>query len=419
MFNRSAESRHGRTRCSPVVQRPAGLLVIPLLAGLLATLGCSARQADPPSTAQFDTLSSGRVVVINTGQSIWSSRTAWRFEEDLRLGTSAADGPKVEQFGDITAVTSDSRGRIYVLDYQSQEISVFEPDGTFSRKIGRRGWGPGEFDGASELMMASGDTLWVLDDGVMRYSAFSPDGTFLVGYARSIVGSTSWLTPTFLSGGGCLDWAISFPDGRFGARVEYRPIRYGPGFGRADTFPALEYRKPMLPAGRWPVLYFGGALVGAVDREGSLWFAHSRQYRIYRRTLEGDTSLVASLPADGPPVTEADRAYVAEALARSALRDEELEALPDAKPIVHGIVPDGAGHLFVFVDVAGVPAGTAVDVFRTSGAYLGRMTLPAPVTIGIPQTSPVVHVTHDHLFVVAHDTLDVPYVSRLKIVKGR
>lgn len=92
--------------------------------------------------------------------------------------------------------------------------------------------------------------------------------------------------------------------------------------------------------------------------------------------------------------------------------------LPETKPIVHRIVPDDAGHILVFADVAREPAGTAVDVFRESGEYLGRMTVPTPVPFA-GRRFPVVHATPEHLFVVVKDELDVSYVSRLKIVKGR
>jgi hypothetical protein len=44
------------------------------------------------------------------------------------------------------------------------------------------------------------------------------------------------------------------------------------------------------------------------------------------------------------------------------------------------------------------------------------MSLPVPVAL-IPSRPPVAHITSEYLYVVVMDDMDVPYVSRLKIVK--
>lgn len=74
-------------------------------------------------------------------------------------------------------------------------------------------------------------------------------------------------------------------------------------------------------------------------------------------------------------------------------------------------------HLFLFVDLVGEPAGTVVDVFRDSGLFLGRMHLPWPLPLS--SRHPIAHATAEHLYVVSYDELDVPHVSRLRIVKGQ
>lgn len=387
---------------------------------LFVTIGCSAGERDLARTARVDTLASGRVVVANTGRPLWSSTTAWRLEEDLRIGTATRGGPEAEQFGDIASLASDSRGRIYVLDRMSKDIKVFDPDGTFSHTIGREGRGPGELAVPHAVALGASDTIWVVDDGAVRYSAFAPDGTFLTSHFRRIRGYLAATPGAFLEGGRYVDWVPVFPDGRMGARTLHQPILYAPGFGQADTLPPLEYTSPMLPSGGMPQYYFSGRVVAGVDRGGNIWFANSREYRIYRRNLEGDTTLVFSLPATPAPLLEPDREIVRRDFShRPALAAEFLEALPETKPIVHGIVPDGAGNLFVFVDIVGEPAGSVLDVFQENGVYLGRMTLPTPVPFSARNHVPVVHATSEHLYVVVKDELDVPYVSRLRIQKGR
>jgi hypothetical protein len=76
--------------------------------------------------------------------------------------------------------------------------------------------------------------------------------------------------------------------------------------------------------------------------------------------------------------------------------------------VVRGLWGDGDGHVFVVPELEDVPAGTAIDVFRESGEYLGRMDLPAPMSVAAP--SPVALATADRLYYVAADEADVPYV---------
>ena len=264
------------------------------------------------------------------------------------------------------------------------------------------------------MAMGPGDTLWVAEQGAGRYSAFAPDGIYLGSYPQRI--DTVPISGAVLTDGSHVSWRVFLPDGI--AHVVLQPVRFAPGFVRPDSLPPLEFIQELLPDGRRAQPFLSGGIAGSVDRDGGIWFAHTREYRVFRRSLEGDTTLVFTLPAEAAPVVEADRENLRQTFSRmppEALT-EYLDALSETRPIVHRILPDGAGHLYVLADVAGVPAGSIVDVFRESGEYLGRMALPAPVSL-FP--SPLVaYATGEHLFFVVTDELDVPYVSRLRIVKG-
>lgn len=370
----------------------------------------------PPATTRIDTVGT-RIEVTNTGAPNWPSNTAWTLEEDLRLGTAQTSSGLAEQFGSVRSIMSDSRGRIFVLDGFHQEIRVFDDTGAYSHTIGRRGEGPSEFDGASEVDVGRGDTLTVLDDGLMRFSVFAPDGSVVANHRRDIVGTGPSLR-TVLDDGGYLDWSISFPDGRFGERLVQHPIRYHPGFERADTFPPIEFHQRMVASGRMPVLDFASTPVVSADRQGTIWFAHSHEYRIFRWGLSGDTSMAFSLAAEPVPLGEADRDVVRGRWSnRPDLQAEQLDGLPRTKPIIYGIVPDQAGHVYVFPDVTGEDPGTIVDVFRETGEYLGRLELPFTVPLESGR-QPTVRATAEHLYVVVRDSLDVPYVARLRIRRG-
>lgn len=73
------------------------------------------------------------------------------------------------------AVTAS--GAIAVADFQSQEITVIEPDRTV-RSIGQPGEGPGEFAGVWGLQ-ASGDDLLIVDRGNGRIQRMGLDGSYV------------------------------------------------------------------------------------------------------------------------------------------------------------------------------------------------------------------------------------------------
>jgi sugar lactone lactonase YvrE len=339
-------------------------------------------------------------------------------EEDLRLGTALADGPAAEQFGEIASVRADREGRIYVLDAQAQEIRVFDATGTYSHSIGRRGEGPGEFTYASEVDVGPAGDIWVLDDGMLRYSVFGADGALQRVHPRAIIGHYSAFRGAVLEDGSYVDWDLTFPDGRFGSRSSFRPLRFQPGLESHDSLPPLEYRWEMLPSGRMPLRYFNPFPLAAIDRAGSVWFADSRRYEVFRRSLRGDTTLVFTLPAEARRVSPEDRDSVGNQRFRTdGRRREVVGALREKKPIVYGIVPDNAGHLLLFVDLEGEPTGSVVDVFEDTGSYLGRLHLPFRVGLS-SRGPPPVHATADYLYLTGRDELGAPYVSRLRVVRG-
>ena len=127
---------------------------------VLVASGCRAQdsQVGEVATALVDTLEAGRIRVVNAGPE-WTEADGWTAEEDLRIGTLEGEGP--DQFGQVAALKVDAQGRIYVLDYLSQDIRVFEADGSHSHTIGGPGEGPGEFMRAAGLNWHPDGNLWV------------------------------------------------------------------------------------------------------------------------------------------------------------------------------------------------------------------------------------------------------------------
>ena len=124
-------------------------------------VGCSAdsRVAQEWAGTVYD--SAGVTVVANPVAGLWTESTAWRLEEELRIGV--VDGDPMRQFGSIAGLAVDDSGRIYVLDALAHEIRVFDADGRFASAFGQRGSGPGELNSPSAVLIGRGDTILVPD----------------------------------------------------------------------------------------------------------------------------------------------------------------------------------------------------------------------------------------------------------------
>jgi len=78
-------------------------------------------------------------------------------------------------------ISIDKEGRVYILDYPSNIIKVFDNKGHLLKSIGRKGYGPGEFPADSAFSMAidSKGKVIVLDKIKEIIQVFSEAGEFL------------------------------------------------------------------------------------------------------------------------------------------------------------------------------------------------------------------------------------------------
>ncbi len=360
-----------------------------------------------------------QAVVENSLESAWATTPAWTLEEDLRIW-----GPPGGYLSMVIAVAADSRDNVYVLDYATQEIHVFDARGGFLRSLGGKGQGPGEFREALGPAVARGDTLLVADHSAPRYSIFAPDGTFIGTRIRRVAWGRVTERCTIAPDGSYTEWWTRFPkEERSGDLsdidlIHYHPVRVSPDGETQDTLPHLEFVPQMadLPSVglRRPVM-FGPGLKRALGCRDDVWFAHSGEYRVHRRSLAGDTTVAFTLEGVRPAaVDEADRDEVRSLFARNpdlASMQDHLRALPDHKPVIAGLFVDGAGHVFVVPETSRVDAGTAIDVFREDGVFLGRVAVPE--SVGIDATK--AYAVRDYILFAGEDDAGAPYVTRLRI----
>jgi hypothetical protein len=104
--------------------------------------------------------------------------TAGRVDLVLEKRVADKDIPAGAEFQNPRGLAVDAKGYVYVADADANDIKVFDPDAKFVRALGRKGQGPGEFQGP-DLIDTSDEKLFVWDSLNHRISLLRLDGTFI------------------------------------------------------------------------------------------------------------------------------------------------------------------------------------------------------------------------------------------------
>jgi len=106
----------------------------------------------------------------------------------LTLGKPGVAGSATDEFNAPSAVLVAPNGDFFVADGHggntNARIVKFDKTGKFIKTWGKKGSGPGEFDGPHTLAMDSRGRLFVGDRGNNRIQIFDQDGNFLDQWAQ-------------------------------------------------------------------------------------------------------------------------------------------------------------------------------------------------------------------------------------------
>ena len=139
-------------RCSWIATRR--LLLATRYSVLAAAIACTANENSPGGSA-------GLVTIFDSTADTITARVEGQVPVSaLRSLTAVMQiAPSIDDtslFAQISEIDVDQANRIWVFDFQSTQLFLFDSTGALVRRIGRRGQGPGEF--------ASGGGLVILPD---------------------------------------------------------------------------------------------------------------------------------------------------------------------------------------------------------------------------------------------------------------
>ncbi len=404
--------------------------IVVLLAGTVAACGGETFRWTGTITD-----SAGVTIVSNPAHGIWTEADRWTVEEELRIGVQ--EGDPEYQFGQVLGVTTDSRGRIFVLDGQAKQVRVFSPEGTYEQTVGGPGDGPGELANPGfDPVMSAGDTLVVHDRRGRRVNLYAPDGSSAGSYRVPQQERLTWRYKATRSGV-IAEQVVSSPRAEAENPMDAIVIR-GTDGTITDTlmrFPSSQ-RIAFSEETRFVVTVYHPEPAWALTDDMELLFGVNDEYRIRIYSSAGVLERIITKPWERRPVTDRDTDVLTNLVTAGWIREgappemiqqvlnrwrfhdflpafQTLESGPAGTVWVQHVQPPSemsegevsSLNLWWNEDEASAPEW---DVFDSEGHYLGVVTMPRMFTPKMFRG--------DKIYGVWRDEFDVQYVVRLRIV---
>lgn len=325
---------------------------------------------------------------------VWSQQAPQMAGAVWHRGGSG-ESEEVYFFTNISSLSIDPHGRIWVVDTQLPRIRVYDAAGQYVRSVGRRGLGPGEF-GVPYSVGVTHDLVVVRDLQTQRYQVFDTAGVYrrtleiddlfhdrfrfpLATSANLVFDLRSQRdAPTQVG----RDWILTY-DPRSGQELARTLVRIDtpPSVGIPyDGDLILPVEVPYSPWFSW-----------TVDRAGTIYWSHGGSYKINVQPVDGGAALERVAPNRLREVSGQDRADALEQLMDRRLRAfaestganvrPYLASLEEAMPShwseVLGLHADDEGDIWVEVPPPG-PGMMALDRWSPTGQRRGTVLVPLP-----------------------------------------
>ncbi|MCY3630436.1 MAG: 6-bladed beta-propeller [Bacteroidota bacterium] len=380
--------------------------------------GCGSTNTDSgegwPGT--IDTLTSGEIIVRNTDEPLWSSEESWRVVEEMRIGSDTGDDAIL--FGNIRSFDVDAQGQIFALDGQSQEIHVFNSDGTHVQTVGGRGTGPGEFEDASAVDLSHNGEIWVMEMGKGQLSILDAYGDYL---RTASIGGVGW---SILPYPGGFD-----PAGRYnaiirsfldeGATASF--ARFDQSLTPLDTIPVPEKPKAEYfsnETGDMQVAVpFQGYIAWCFAPNGNLWTLRTDQYELSEITGHGETLRTITKEYEPIRVTAEDRTELGQSMEWFTDQGGKIDwsKISKTRPVVSFLFCDDEANLWVRrvtikSDEDKESEGPLFDLFDPEGRYLGVLEFPFNL-----RSYPIVR--NEIIYGITRDEFGTDIIVRARIEK--
>jgi hypothetical protein len=369
-----------------------------LMAGMLVMHGAAEAQAQSPATLPAQ----DRAIQVE-------------FRDLYTVG--GLDAEPWAQFGSVSQVAFDGRGRLYVLDRTQQRVVVIDEQGAHIRTLGRHGRGPGEFTTPGSMAVFTDGSVTVNDRLRRSLSAFDSAGNLRYDVRVPLDEGEPHEIHALPDGSLATAATVYRIDGAPHLRTSAGMVPTSRGRvlvisadGRSVQRVAETHIPPARPVvdGTPVEVAFLPALSLSASRDGRIVFTDSTTYalhviprtggrRVIQRALapravtEQDrrserSRRLAELDAPNPRVTGA---ALGGSVDRRALLERERRKVERMRfateiPVISDIGVDGGGRIWVRRTGRRVGEPGPIDIITPTHEYVGTITsaVPFPVAFG-------------------------------------
>jgi hypothetical protein len=287
--------------------------------------------------------------------------------------------PKEQILANPCDLALSPEGFIYILDSQDNNIKVFEKDGTFVKRIGRQGHGPGEFVRTWTLSVIK-DKIYVTDTGNRRIQIFSGDGNFTESYRVPVEYGTGMTFDSkanlFLNTKGFRSPSlISVYDNQGNFVREFGSLE-----GDSIKYYDFTLIKKQIKEGKIPDSFKNDVLL-IIDRSGDLFAVHRALNKLKKFTPDGKLLKETEIEAE-----EFKEIY------KEFLKKNESELNPSifwGLSYVNDLAVDKTGNLYLLLNT---PSQMTVYVFSKEGRIMGKI-------LGVEESIFRIGISEDNLLV--------------------
>jgi hypothetical protein len=307
---------------------------------------------------------------------------SWQLSERpiLRVGNGKGAGQELEHvYGGLIG----RNGGVVVGNSGTGELRFFDAAGRLTRVAGRKGAGPGEFQGIHWIRRFRGDSILVFDFGLQRFSVWSDGGAF--GRSFQIAEARGLYRPVAVVGGeNVLVSAENNYDPRSRAGLVRDEMRLalitltGEPAGTIGRFPGAEwllyknansFRATQFPFGRM-------GFVDATDEH--IFYASSDSPSVHVYDRAGRLLKSLQIPAAPRRMSRAEIDSVLREIPDEGARQEVGRALRrggSPSTAISGLGVDGAGNVWVRTP-ASAPGTSRWTVLSASAGPRGSLLVP-------------------------------------------
>jgi hypothetical protein len=389
----------------------------------VAGSACGTPAGDEPTVLVRD---SAGVSIVEVHGPVWRAGEGWSVASAPEVVIGVMDGDEDYQLHRVVGTTRLTDGRIVVANAGTHEVRVYNSNGEFERRIGRRGDGPGEFQRLRVVARLPGDTLVAFDLREHRVSLIDPEGQLVDAYVVQLPAGAPELLGVFSDGSVLMRGTTGLTADRSVPTTGVHEVRgdvyrIGRGNRLVGSFGPFPGAEVYVRVGGTPEYAEGARALGIEPRVAvageEFYFGSTVRYDISKYDENGGLSKIVRRSVDPMLVEAADR----DAFIRSVVEEQDPRLkeyfedwyaampFPESFPAHAEMLVDSEGYLWVREYPSPRGDQTTWRVFDESGAMLGTVETPDGLTVR--------EIGSDYVLGTARDDLDVEQVLLYRLLR--